>query len=139
MRFRNNYFFLSNFYPHKIIAWGIEYPTAEHAYVASKTPNIKLRKEISQIRTPGQAKRFGRNLRLRLGWKQLKIPMMRAILRRKFFDPYLLNCLKKIDGEIIEHNPWHDNFWGACICDGCADKFKQNNLGRLLMQIRDEN
>ncbi|KKK84720.1 hypothetical protein LCGC14_2780470, partial [marine sediment metagenome] len=33
MKFRGNYGFLSNFYPCKIIAWGVEYPTAEHVYV----------------------------------------------------------------------------------------------------------
>ena len=34
--------------------------------------------------------------------------------------------------EIIEGNDWDDTFWGVCNGEG------QNNLGKILMQIRKE-
>lgn len=129
--------FLSNFYPCKIIAWGMEFPTAEHVYVASKTEDRILRKTISTILTPGKVKRFGRNLELRDNWNQIKVRVMRQILKRKFADEKLMAMLQSVEGEIVEDNPWHDNFWGSCSCSGCADKVKQNTLGKLLMEIRD--
>lgn len=138
MRFKKEYKFLSNFYPCKIIAWGIEFPTAEHVYVAAKTEDRVLRKVISMASTPGKAKRFGRELDLRDDWEQIKIQVMRGILRRKFADKKLMASLQLVREEIIEHNVWHDNFWGACICPECANKEKKSMLGKLLMEVRDD-
>lgn len=139
MRFKKEYKFLSNFYPCKIIAWGIEFPTAEHVYVAAKTKDRVLKKVISMASTPGKAKRFGKELDPRDDWEQIKIQVMRGILRRKFADTKLMKSLQLVREEIIEHNVWHDNFWGACICPECAKKEKKNMLGKLLMEVRDEN
>lgn len=139
MRFKGEFRFLSNFYPCTIIAWGIEFPTAEHVYVAAKTEDRVLRKVISMASTPGKAKRFGKEIDLRDDWEQIKTHVMRGILRRKFADKELMNRLQLIRGEIIEDNVWHDNFWGACMCSECAKKEKKNMLGKLLMEIRDDN
>lgn len=137
MRFRGEYHFLSNFYPCKIIAWGIEFPTSEHVYVAAKTLDVSLRKKIAEISTPGQAKRFGRTFEIRSDWEKIKVSMMENILRRKFEQPDLRARLLKIEGAIIEHNQWHDNFWGVCQCGkGCS--FGENVLGRLLMVLRED-
>lgn len=137
MKFRDDFRFLSNFYPCKIIAWGMEFPTAEHAYVASKTEDTVLRKEITELSTPGKAKRFGRKLVLREDWERIKVRVMRQILLRKFAHADLMKSLQSVEGEIVEENVWHDNFWGACLCSGCATKEKKNTLGKLLMEIRD--
>ena len=40
--------------------------------------------------------------------------------------------------ELIEGNHWHDNFWGICTCDKCWDKRQENQLGKLLMKIRNK-
>jgi hypothetical protein len=137
MRFRGQYHFLSNFYPCKIIAWGIEFSTAEHVYVAAKTFDMNLRKEIARITTPGGAKRVGRNIELRPDWKEVRVSMMESILRRKFEQPDLRTRLLEIEGAIIEHNQWHDNFWGVCQCGkGCS--LGQNVLGILLMALRED-
>ncbi len=137
MKFRGKYKFLSNFYPCKIIAWGIEYPTAEHVYVATKTQNKQLRRFVATISTAGNAKRFGRTIDTYYDWETTKVMYMRKILQRKFANEWLMKKLRAIDEEIIEHNTWHDNYWEACVCDKCARKKKKNTLGKLLMEIRD--
>ncbi len=137
MRFRDEYFFLSNFYPCEITVWGIAFPTSEHLYVASKTTDTDLRREISKLTTPGKAKRFGHGIELRPDWEKDKILIMEDILHCKFIEqhPALGIRLNEIPGEIIEHNLWHDNFWGVCECGECADG--QNILGSLLMKLRE--
>ena len=39
--------------------------------------------------------------------------------------------------ELIEGNWWHDNFFGVCTCGPCDGKGK-NNLGKILMRVREE-
>jgi predicted NAD-dependent protein-ADP-ribosyltransferase YbiA (DUF1768 family) len=57
---------------------------------------------------------------------------MYAVLDLKFSqNAYLLNKLRQITGEIVEDNTWGDTFWGQCNGMG------QNQLGKLLMKIRD--
>ena len=136
MRFLGKYHFLSNFYSCKMTAWGIEFPTSEHVYVAAKTLSSTLRKKVADISTPGQAKRFGRTFRLRYDWKEVRVPMMESILRRKFEQPDLRTRLLEIEEEIIEHNVWHDNFWGICICGRDLCNSGKNILGLLLMTLR---
>lgn len=124
--------FLSNFYPCVIVFEGIKYHSAEHAYQASKTNNKDIRYSISLIDTPGQAKRAGRRLVLREDWESVKIDVMREILEEKFSIPELRNKLKNTGKlKLIEGNHWGDTFWGVCNGKG------QNNLGKLLMEIRD--
>ena len=141
MRFQDEYSFLSNFYPCTIIAWGIEFPTSEHAFVAAKTQDTDIREGIALIPTPGGAKRFGRQILLRPDWDTIKVRIMREILRRKFGyeHPDLRKRLMMLEDDIIEHNMWHDNFWGSCVCLNCLLIEGENYLGRLLMEIRDEN
>ena len=58
--FKNEYRWLSNFYP-SVIEWdGIIYPTVEHAYQGLKTNNIEDRKHIASLDTPGKAKKAGK-------------------------------------------------------------------------------
>lgn len=138
MKFKGEFEYLSNFHPSKITRWGIEFPTVEHIFVAAKTTDMKLRREIAQISTPAKAKKFGRKLKLRPDWEEVKYQEMREAIRGKFADPRLMHQLQMIEGEIVEHNTWHDNTWGACTCQRCANRPKQNWLGRLIMEVRDE-
>lgn len=50
----------------------------------------------------------------------------------------LLDQTKSMD--IIELNFWNDNFWGQCNCKKCtaSNIIGENNLGKLLMKIRDK-
>lgn len=135
--FRGEYRFLSNFYPCEIFHEGICYPSAENAYQASKTSDLKKRAEISKM-TAAEAKKAGYEVQLDPEFEINKVAIMEKILRLKFKDPILWKKLWATEGGLIEGNTWHDNTWGVCVCEKCADKDKHNFLGRLLTKIRDE-
>lgn len=140
--FKGINYFLSNFFIHPVEFEDVVYPTNEHAYVAAKTDNPAIRQAmLDTCPTAGEAKRFGRNpklLQLREGWDDMKVSVMRDLLRKKFSDPKLRDKLLATgDNELIEGNTWHDQFWGVCKCGGHNEE-GQNWLGRLLMEVRDE-
>lgn len=130
--FKDEYAFLSNFYPAKIMYGGIEYPTSEHMYVAMKTLNITEREHIATIETPGQVKRFGRTLTLRKDWNKIKLKMMYICVSAKFDQNIDLidKLLATGDAELIEGNNWNDTYWG--VCNGIGE----NHLGKVLMNTR---
>lgn len=133
-KFRGMYFFLSNFYPCKMMHDGIEYPTAEHAYQAAKTFNKVVRVQIADMKTAREAKRRGLSLPLRKDWEEVKVFIMEEILRRKFSDDRKLKqqLVSTGDATLVEGNDHNDTFWG--VCNGVGD----NQLGLLLMKIRNE-
>ena len=131
--FKGRYSFLSNFHPVRVEIEGIIYPSIEHAYVAMKTTDIELRKQISLIETAGKVKRIGRTLDIRNEWDNIKLPVMFGLLRLKFQKPELKLLLASTgDSYLEEGNWWGDTFWGVCKGVG------ENNLGKLLMQVRQE-
>lgn len=138
--FQGPYRFLSNFYEglYPIRVGDFEFKTAEHLYQALKTEDLDEAKKIEQLATPGEAKRAGKNLTLRADWDVVKDRAMEIAVSRKFLsDPELLPLLLRTgDATLIEGNKWHDNYWGACFCDSCADKEKFNTLGQILMHLR---
>jgi ribA/ribD-fused uncharacterized protein len=139
-RFVNEYEFLSNFYPAIIIFEGVRYLTLEHAFVASKTLDKQFRKRIARLpaKDAGLAKSMGRKCKLRPGWDEIKIRMMKDFLFQKFSqEPFKTKLLETGDQELVEGNYWHDNFWGDCICEKCDELIPgENNLGKLLMEVR---
>lgn len=57
---------------------------------------------------------------------------------KKYKDENLKQWLIGTGNEtLIEGNWWHDNFWGACSCPKCEKKRKHNNLGKILMYVRE--
>lgn len=112
------------------VAWGL-YPSVEHAYVAAKTVNKTQRQLIQRIDKPSDVKNYGRTLRLRDDWDQVKLKMMRAAVYAKFVNPDLRSLLIDTgDQELVEGNTWGDTFWGICNGEG------ENHLGRILMDVR---
>lgn len=133
-KFREEYFFLSNFYPLQIKMDDVFYPSLEHAYVASKTLDKDERLMILYASTPGKAKRMGKEITIRQDWNEVKVGIMKKLLEQKFSKPALKKMLLETgDEEIIEGNEWGDTFWGICNGKG------SNILGKLLMEIRDAN
>lgn len=132
--FTGAYRWLSNFWPCVIRMSGVDYPTAEHAYQAAKTLNKEDRLAISQLSTPGQAKKAGRALDIRPNWDDIKLKAMKAIVMYKFkYNDELRNLLLATgEEEIMETNYWGDTFWG--VCNGIG----QNHLGKILMEVRKE-
>ena len=127
-------FFLSNFYPCEVAFEGRIYKSSEHAYMAAKTTDENIRSYIASQPTPGAAKKIGRSIQLRENWDDVRISYMRIILENKFSDVYLRERLDSTKGyELIEGNTWGDKFWGQCpVGTG------RNELGKLLMSIRDD-
>lgn len=136
--FRGKFAFLSNFHSCKVVYEGIGYPSSEHAFMSGKTLDQQEKLHIASLKTPGAAKRYGRTIKLRPDWEEVKFKVMEDVLRIKFSDPELRKRLLETNGYLIEERVWwHDLCWGACYCDRCNGK-GENNLGKILMKIRDE-
>lgn len=131
-QFRGEYSFLSNFHPCCIKLDGRVYPSAENAYQASKTTDTAAKKIMVKL-SAGQAKRFGRTIRMSPVFNRRD--SMFEILEIKFSDPELRTKLSATKGkDLVEGNYWNDKFWGVCLKTG-----KGNNvLGIMLMKIRDK-
>lgn len=128
--------FLSNFWPGMIEFEGLEYPSVEHAYQAAKSTDNNVRESIRKIIFPGEAKKMGASVVLRPDWDDVKLSIMRTLLRKKFYNPELKSMLLATgDANLVEGNYWHDNFWGSCTCLGCGN-VGMNHLGKLLMETR---
>lgn len=130
----------SNFKPmdQPLTFQNISYSTVEHFYQAMKTLDVIQRQRIAQARSGSEAKRLGRQLRLRSGWEFLKFFFMESVLKYKFKKgtSWYNKLMSTGESEIIEMNNWHDNEWGNCVCPKCKDIPGQNHLGKLLMKIR---
>lgn len=137
--FNGNYRFLSNFWPSEIEFEGMKFPTVEHAYQAAKTTDHELRKLVLTKKTGAGAKSIGRNLALRDDWEDIKLFIMKTLVRKKFYDPVLRAALLATHtAELVEENYWHDQFWGSCSCVKHAKRKGDNHLGKILMEQRAE-
>jgi ribA/ribD-fused uncharacterized protein len=128
--FSNEYSWLSNFSPVRIDLQGFSFNSAEAAYQAMKCP--ERAGEFVGL-SAHEAKRLGRRVQLRPDWGEVRLDVMRSILRDKFYDEILRELLLLTgDVELVEGNHWGDTFWG--VCNGVGD----NWLGKLLMDLRTE-
>lgn len=136
--FSGKYHWLSNFAPVEIQYQGIVYPSVEHAYVAAKTTDIDTRKYIASLSSAGEAKKYGRALKLPPNWEKDKLSLMRQLCELKFKQPkYKELLLATQDIPLLEGNTWGDMFWGIVPqSDGSLSGF--NNLGEILMKIRED-
>lgn len=134
LEFKGAYRFLSNFWQCDVEYDGVTYPSAEHAYQAAKTKDIRERLRIKALDKPGQAKRAGRRVTLRGDWEDVKLDVMYEVLNAKFFHNASLAkaLIETGDSLLVEGNSWGDTFWGVYLGSG------QNHLGQLLMRVRAE-
>lgn len=122
-QFRGEYAFLSNFY--------VE-PDGTHVegeFQAMK--QIPPATECLRL-IPSYAKKYGRLLKLRPDWDEVKLGIMQSLVQQKFMDhPALAAKLMETgDAPLTEGNWWGDKFWGVCEGEG------ENHLGKILMEIR---
>ena len=148
--FKDEFRWLSNF--QKIDSFeydGLIYDNVECFYVAMKvhknnTSRVKqnqssinlvevnTREYISKL-PPNKAKVFGRHVQIRHDWEDIKLKVMEYGLRIKFNQPKMKELLIATrDIEIFETNHWGDRYWGVDM-SGVGE----NNLGKLIMKIRD--
>jgi len=134
--FRNEYEWLSNFYPCKIVdKYGNVYPSSEHAYISAKLNTDIWRKYCTDENiTAGDLKRQSKNL-VPTNWHKIKVKIMYRILVQKFNqEPFKTTLINTGDCMIYEGNWWNDKFWGVDYktLEG------ENTLGKLIMKIRNE-
>lgn len=139
LRFDGQYRFLSNFFSTPILFEGATYPSVENAFQSAKTLDPAERSLFTQC-TAAYAKKIGRAVALRSDWETVKDGILRELLVQKFAPgtemARLLMCTG--DAYLCEGNTWHDNHFGACLCDRCTYTAHQNVLGALLMEIRSQ-
>ncbi|MFC1812347.1 NADAR family protein [Thermodesulfobacteriota bacterium] len=150
-RDRDDFDFLSNFYPASIILDEITWPSVEHYYQGQKSHNPDytskiLQKDIaswakfvgdSRIGNPHIAKKswFRRHPGdLRTDWDEIKEDVMRRAVSTKFYqNADLREKLRRTwPAKLIEDSK-RDPYWGWG-----EDKSGKNMLGTILMQVRDQ-
>ena len=130
--FRENYYFLSNFYEAPVEWEGIKYLNNEAAFQSAKVfGNERLK--FANLNA-SEAKKLGRTVNLRKDWENVKIDIMKDIVRCKFIqNEDLAEKLLATGNEYLEEgNTWGDKIWGTVNGSGA------NNLGKILMEVREE-
>ena len=132
-QFREKFHWLSNFYNCPVPFEGLTFSNSEAAFQAAKSLDMKERVKFVDL-AAGQSKRLGRRVELRSDWEEVKIDIMRQVLKSKFTqNPELkAKLIATGDAELIEGNKHRDRYWG--VCGGVG----QNHLGKLLMEVRAE-
>jgi len=131
--FRDEYFFLSNFYEISVTYKGLTYQNNEAAFQAQKTLDNNERVKFTTL-NPSKAKWLGRRVKLRNDWENVKTDIMYEICLAKFTQNIDLKekLLNTKDEYLEEGNTWGDRIWGTVKGVG------QNRLGKILMNIRNE-
>lgn len=134
-KFREEFYFLSNFYEAPVEYNGIRYSNNEAAFQAQKCLTDEEKLEFVNL-SPVNAKRKGRRVKLRPDWESVKVGIMEEIVYAKFTQNQ--NLREKLiatgDALLEEGNDWNDTFWGVSLKSGKG----KNNLGIILMKVRDE-
>lgn len=137
--FRDDYDFLSHFYPSPVMAYGKLYPTVEHAYHACMVLDEEIREHIRRASTPRQAKYLSHLYPRRPDADLVKQRIMYILDCRKFENVELARKLIATGTrKLVEGNTWHDNYWGNCICSQCRFTTGYNWAGKILMKVREE-
>jgi len=133
-KFQGNTRWLSNFQEAEFVYQGITWKTTEHAYQAMKAVNTREFLAILNCETPSIAKNLGQLVEMDPLWDKIKLDVMyKTNLAKYSQNSWLKNALIATDGQdLIEGNTWNDTFWG--VCNG----YGENNLGKILMKIREE-
>lgn len=140
MLFKDDFFFLSNFYPCDVVleikGEKLLFKNAEAAYQAQK--NLDYADKFTLL-SGAEAKKLGNQIPITTeSWNTERLYAMAKVLHNKFKNFGLLFLLKLIKEDIVEDNYWSDTFWGVCT-NKKYDHVGKNMLGKMLMNIRDNN
>lgn len=131
--FKEEYYFLSNFYDAPVTYNRITYKNNEAAFQAQKVLTDEERMAFSSLNAT-EAKKLGRKVSLRYDWEAVKVQVMKDIVYAKFSQNEEL-CDKLIatgDAYLEEGNDWGDRIWGTVDGKGA------NILGKILMEVREK-
>ena len=131
--FRQEYYFLSNFYHVEVEYDGITYKNSEAAFQAQKVLTNAEKQTFADL-SPREARNLGRKVKLRDDWNEVKDKYMYEICKAKFTQHKDLaeKLIETGNKKLVEGNTWNDTYWG--ICEGKG----KNQLGKTLMKIREE-
>eukprot|EP00731_Ephydatia_muelleri_P002175 Em0001g2175a len=140
IRFYNRddpYYEFTNFYECAISIDGKKWNTSEHYFQAQKFVGTPYMEVVRNMQRPRDAFDLSRDPSvspwLRSDWEEVKLNVMYKALLVKFSQHEDLKTILLDTGnrELIEHTS-NDSYWG----DG-GDSRGQNNLGKLLMRVRE--
>ena len=135
--FYEHEFYVFSNYSSFMLEWkGKLYPTSEHAYHSEKFEDEDIKEQLRNTRSAHDSQVFANanNDKRRKGWDEIKLGIMREILKAKVSQhPYVMKKLVESgDKELIEDS-WRDDFWGWG-----PNKDGANHLGKLWVEIRRE-
>lgn len=133
--FRGDLYFLSNMYPCTVVVNNIRFSSSEAAFQSFKFADKTRRIQFGMM-NGYQSKKFWRlNAGLiRPDWNEIRVDVMKGVLRRKFAQNPLLadKLITTSNIFLVEYNTWGDTFYG--VCNGVG----KNMLGRLLKEVKYE-
>lgn len=134
--FQNEYRWLSNFAPCKIVLNGTSFPSVEHAYMSAKSNDPEWKNICADsLLWPGKVKRMSRKVKLISNWEVKKTEIMEQCLKQKYKqEPYKTKLINTGNILIQEGNYWNDRFWGVCL----KTNIGENILGKMIMKIRNQ-
>jgi ribA/ribD-fused uncharacterized protein len=134
--FKNEYDWLSNFFPCVICLNGRIFPSIEHAFQSEKSSDSEWKKKCQETLSPGKIKQEARKLEInRKEWDKINLKVMEICIDQKFNqEPFRTKLLETGEEEIQEGNNWNDEFWGINLKTGKG----LNHLGKLIMKKRDQ-
>lgn len=139
--FFGEYRFLSNFWPAKVYLDEEEYTCVENAYQAAKYSKDKRNHFKNCDQKSAITYTINSPPEVIANWNNIKIKVMEDLLLQKFnqnLNPDLYRKLLETEGKYLEEtNYWGDNFWGVSTSVRLETGIGDNNLGKLLMHIRD--
>jgi hypothetical protein len=124
----------SNFARFPLLVDGVEWPTSEHCFQASKFILDADREQVRSASTPFVAAQLGRDRArtIRPDWNAVRDDVMRGVLTAKFQQHVSLRDILISTGDcrLVEHTA-SDSYWA----DG-GDGSGHNRLGELLTELR---
>src|SRR6266403_951654 len=131
--FFGEYRFLSNYDWCEIHYDGLVYSSTEAAYQAAKSLDRETQIEYTRM-GPSESKKIAYKLPIREDWCDIRLDVMYAVIKDKFtrHEELKTKLLQTGDKYLEETNYWKDVFWGV------YDRKGENNLGKILMRVREE-
>lgn len=136
--YTGKWYCFDNFSSFAVYWRGRLWPTAEHAYQASKFDDSNIIEQIWKASSAHEAKKIANNPRdhdlIRPDWKNVMQGTMKEILLAKLSQhEYVQKKLRESRGMILIEDSHRDAYWGRG-----REWNGQNELGRLWMEIRKE-